>query len=546
MPSFIEEVVAYSEPFKAPIEGASPVGSDISYDPDFETLKAEIDKLASLAGEQPNWSEIVVVGEELLRERSKDLRILMWSSIGRLRTRGLRGFAEGLATIKEVCGEHWEPMFPSVKRGRARGNLAGWLSDQAALIVGELSPGATDREALVAIDQLLRDIDALFASKLGQDHPGFGTLLSVLRDKTRRLPEAAPAAPPPPRAEPSPAAAAAAPAAVAPPQAAPVTAPSPPAAPALTTDIPAATSAADVLPTLRAVGKTITEAAALLRKEDPAQAWPYKLQRTGLWLVVKALPPNEGGKTRIPPPQGHAKKLEALATAGQWMELLNTAESLSGQYIFWFDLQRWAALALDRMGALFLEARAVVGAEAHAFIQRFPALVELKFADGTPFADAATVSWLEEEAKKHGAATGGGGSSQVDEEERLVAERFAEAKELASAGKTLEALALGSQLADRGADVRTRFRGRLAVAQMALSGGKPDVAHAVLEGLLDLASLHELDAWEPRLAAQLYGALLACRRAGAGAEGSGHLPDAELFTRLCRVDPAAALKASSR
>ena len=92
MPSFIEEVVAYSEPFKAPIEGASPVGSDISYDPDFETLKAEIDKLASLAGEQPNWSEIVVVGEELLRERSKDLRILMWSSIGRLRTRGLRGF----------------------------------------------------------------------------------------------------------------------------------------------------------------------------------------------------------------------------------------------------------------------------------------------------------------------------------------------------------------------------------------------------------------------------------------------------------------------
>ncbi len=545
MPSFLEEVVAYSEPFKAPIEGPSPVGSDISYDPEFETLKAEIDKITSLSGEQPNWSEIVVVGEELLREKSKDMRILAWSSIGRLRTRGLKGFAEGLATFKEVCTEHWEPMFPSVKRGRARGNLAGWLSDQGALLLADISPGASDRDALTAVEQLTRDLDGLLASKLGNDHPGLGGLISVLREKSRQLPAAAPAAPPPP--PPAPVAAPVAPAPVVASAPAAAAAPAPVAAAMPAPEVPQIGGSADVLPALRAVGKSITEAAAVLRKEDPAQAWPYKLQRTGMWLVVKAAPPNEGGKTRIPPPQGHAKKLETLAAGGQWMELLTTAESLTATYLYWFDLHRWVVLAMDRLGALFVEARGVVAAETLAFTQKFPVIVELKFADGTPFADSATVSFLEEEAKKAGGGQGGGGGSgQIDEEERQIAERFEEAKELASSGKTLDALALGIQLAERGADLRTRFRGRLTVAQLALAGGKPDVGHALLEGLLDLGLAHQLDIWEPKLAAQLYVALLSCRRAGGAPEGGSKHSDSEIFTRLCRIDPAAALKLTTR
>lgn len=552
MSKLLEEVTAYAESLKAPIEGPTPVGADLSYDPDFETLKGEIDKLTSMSGEQPNWSEIAVMGEELLRERSKDMRLLMWCAMARLKTRGLRGFGEAVAATTEICREFWEPMYPPVKRARARGNLAGWLSDQGGAYLTDLEVGAADRDALGSADQLLRDLDALLSEKLGQDHPGFGGLLSVLREKQRRLPAEAPATAP--RAAPAqtPATPAQAPsqgtAASPPPQPAAPAAATPPATPAaepVAVSAPRVSGAGDVLPALRTLGKSICECAAQLRKEDPASAWAYRLQRTGLWLAVKAPPPAEGGKTRIPPPPPpQMKKLESLAAGEQWLELLNTAEGMTSTYLFWFDLHRWVALAMDRLGALFVEAKKTVVAETLSFVGVYPAVAELGFADGTPFADAGTRAWLEEEQARSGGGGGGGGSSRVDEEEQELQARFEEAKELASTGKVVEAMALGVQLAERGADLRSRFRSRLLVAQMALQGGKPEVARAMLEGLLEVATEHALHRWEPKLCAQLYAHLLAARKA-APTERTG-VPDQDLFDVLCRLDPAAALKVVGR
>src|SRR5690606_31233876 len=155
MSKMLEEVAAYATSLVAPIEGASPVGEDLSYDPDFETLKGEVDKLTSMAGEQPNWSEIAVMGEDLLRERTKDLRLLTWFAVARLKTRGLRGFGEALAATTAICKAFWEPMYPPVKRARARGNLAGWLSDQGAAHLADVELGPGDRDALTGADQLL-------------------------------------------------------------------------------------------------------------------------------------------------------------------------------------------------------------------------------------------------------------------------------------------------------------------------------------------------------------------------------------------------------
>lgn len=551
MSKMLEEVAAYATSLVAPIEGASPVGEDLSYDPDFETLKGEIDKLASMAGEQPNWSEIAVMGEELLRERTKDLRLLTWFTMARLKTRGLRGFNEAIAATTAICKAFWEPMYPSAKRARARGNLAGWLSDQGAAYLTDLELGPSDRDALAAADQLLRELDEVLTEKLGQNHPGFGGLLSVFREKLRRLPAEAPAAPPPaPPAATPPASAAQSPqptaaATPATPAATPPAAPPPAAAEPVAVTAPRVSGAGDVLPALRTLGKSICECAAQLRKEDPASAWAYRLQRTGLWLAVKAPPPAEGGKTRIPPPSPpQMKRLETLAAGEQWMELLNTAEGMTSTYLFWFDLHRWAALAMDRLGALFVEARKTVVSETLGFLAAHPMLPDLAFADGTPFADAGTKAWLEEEQARSGGGSGGGGSTQLDEEEQELQARFEEAKELAAAGKVAEAMSLGVQLAERGADLRSRFRSRLLVAQMALQGAKPEVARAMLEGLLDVATEHALHRWEPKLCAQLYALLLAARKA-APTERTG-VPDQDLFDVLCRLDPAAALKVLGR
>lgn len=541
MATLIEELTEKVQAFKAPIPGSSPAGSDLSYETEFETIKAEVDKLASMTGEQPNWREIVRLGEELTKNKSKDFRILTWTAIGRMRQDGLRGLAEGLLALREVSADHWDAMFPPARRARARGNQAGWLMEQAAQFLQDFSPTAADREPFTAVNETLDSIDTFLSDKLADAYSGMGGLRSVLREKERMLPAEAP----PAAAAPEPAAPVAAASAPLPAAAAPV---------AGASSVPQILSDADVMPALRALGSAMTEAAEQIRGFEPSQPMAYRLLRLGTWLTVESPPPVEAGRTRIPPPDdADRQQLESLASGEQWRELLNVGEGLVSQYIFWLDVHRYVALAMDRLGALFLEARDTLGREVVAFVQRFPSLPSLKWSDGTPLMDAATEAWLADEQKKHGGGGAGAGSGRVDEEEQELVTRFEEAKEMVVGGKLPEGLALAAALASRGADARARFRSRLQVGRLAIQAGKVELARPLLEGLVTEGERHRLDEWEPALAASLYSSLLAAwapdreeSEEGRPVRAASALTREEVFARLCRLDPAAALKLAGR
>src|SRR5690606_34523794 len=116
------------------------------------------------------------------------------------------------------------------------------------------------------------------------------------------------------------------------------------------------------------LGAGIVDAARHLRQADPASAWAYRLARVGAWLAVKQTPPAEGGKTKIPPPQPNdAARLQSLFEAQQWADLLAHAEGLTGRFLFWLDLQRFVATALDRLGARYEDAQRAVVAEVLVF-----------------------------------------------------------------------------------------------------------------------------------------------------------------------------------
>src|SRR5690606_27160902 len=106
--------------------------------------------------------------------------------------------------------------------------------------------------------------------------------------------------------------------------------------------------------------------------------------------------------------------------AQQWADLLAHAEGLTGRFLFWLDLQRFVATALDRLGARYEDAQRAVVAEVLVFVGQHPQVLELSFADGTPFVDEATRTWLEEEQGKAGAggssSDDGGGTLQLDTE----------------------------------------------------------------------------------------------------------------------------------
>ena len=535
MATLAETFLERHSALRAPIAGASPAGADITFDPDFERLKAEIDKQTGMSGTPPNWRDIETVGAELLTSKAKDMRVATWMTVAKMQRGSWEGFAEGLTILNSLVTDYWDTMFPEAKRARARANLVSWLIDQSFAYFEAKEVSGGDAEPVQLADEMLNAIDGVLQAKLGDLYQGLGKLRGTMREKVRAI---AAAAPPPVDAAAPVSAAAAAPA----PVAAAASAPS--------ADLPVGSNADDALSGVRAAGKAIVGNAKTLRKADPAQAWPYRLLRVGAWLAVRQLPPTEGGKTRLPPPPKEiASKLKGLFDGEKWMDLLHLSEDTAGDLLFFFDTHRYSAIAMDRLGANFLEAREALGREVVGFVQRFPGVVKLAFSDGSPMIEPATKAWLDDDTKKYGGGGGGGGGSSaaVTAEDEEVAKRFESARELVTTGKTAEGLGLALALANRASDARARFRSRLAVATMALQGGKTDVARPMLESLMAEVESHHLETWEPTLCIPLYTSLLTCLRVatrGAKAPAPPELVarEAYLFDKLCRLDPAAALQ----
>jgi type VI secretion system protein VasJ len=184
-------------------------------------------------------------------------------------------------------------------------------------------------------------------------------------------------------------------------------------------------------------------------------------------------------------------------------------------------------------------------------LRRFPTLATLQFSDGTPFADAATRSWIDGEvlaALGGGGAAPSGGAAQVvvvqqggggaGEEAAVVNE----ARKMAAGGKAAEALAMLHAKATSAPSAAARFRYRLGVGQVCLAAGQPALARGVFEGLERDVVTYNLEAWEPALAAASAEGLVQSYRALAKG-GKPIPPEASmLYDRVCRLDPTAALR----
>ena len=532
--TYREEVSQRVAALAAPISDAAPAGVDISYDADFEAIKAEIDKMSSVDNSEPSWTRIQDLASTLLSKKGKDLRVASWMTVAKVKTQGWTGFAESLVLYDALSRTFWDTMYPEARRPRPRLNAISWMADMVNQHLLPTDVTFADGDAVRLCDEVLKELDPLFAEKLGDAYVGPGQLRSLLRDKLSAIPEPAAAGAPPPAQS-------------AGTQAGP---PSVGAAPAAAAPVATATSAGDVDAAVSSNGNAIVQAAAVLRAADFARPWSYRLQRWGSWIIIEDVPPAQEGRTFIPGPgESQLQNLNELREGQKWLELLTTAEGLTSDYIFWLDPHRFVAAAMDRLGPQFLAARAVVGREVTQFVARLPNVENLTFADGMPFADMQTKTWLEEEARKYGG--GGGGSAAaaaVSAEDEEIAKRFTEAQTMVAEGKLADGLATALALADRAADARLRFRARLTVGKMALDSAKPELARAMLEHLVGDVERHGLETWEPATSATLYTLLIAATREVLRAKGGS--PDLEarqqyLFDKLCRLDPASAIKLST-
>lgn len=529
MPVDFEQLRERAQPWMEPIPGASPSGVSVKLEPIYQMVTSEMAKLDMPAGGAIDWGKAIDLSSELLRSRTKDLMLASCLAHALHVTKGLDGLTTGVVLLAGMLERYWDTLFPEVKRLRGRANAVQWFLEKttASLPDGELDAAEVDR--VEALDTAARHLGNLLRERLGDAAPAMNPLLE--RIERLRLSAATPQ--PGPAAEPSPPSQ---------PEPAPVTQlPSGAATPAaLPEPVGVLGNAEDAGDFLRRIGEALLTAAGVLRRADSTDSTSYRLLRTGLWLHLSGPPPASAGRTQIAPlPEQVRERLQLMAQNQKWAALLEECESSVQQYRFALDLHRMSWEALGGLGSSHASARDALVIETRSLLSRMPQLPSLLFADGTPFADPQTRTWVAGEVLKQEPA-GGARRTTVEPSDPATAARLAEAEKLLAANRGADGLALLQEgvLAARGG--RGQFLARFELARISAGAGLTAIAKAIYQDLAEESAAKALDAWEPGLVADCLKGLMICAHK-LNENPSVGTPDIEIhYRRLCRLDPAAA------
>ena len=541
----------------------NPFGEDAKYDPVYQDLRAEVQKLtahSSLDG-SVDWKSIRKWSLDILSGRSKDLTVASYLTLALFYLDGYGGVADGLEILHKYLKDDWEGIYPPSARPRNRALALEWLVTRLAPVLEEKAPQPAETALLRPLRERLDAFQETVRLRLMHDAPSFADLNSALSGHLAALPEEetapgqgtgadvteTPAEPPaaPPRA----------------------------ASPVLTVsaELPANAPANEVAGRIRALIPA-------LRQADPLSPLPYRLLRTLKWDGLTAAPPvnpqsASPDTTRIPAPRAQQQSsLEGLLNTGNWTELLKLSE---GQFqedggTFWLDLQRYTALALEGLGAS--RAAEVVREEVARLLKRLDTLPSLWFAERTisipgrektvertPFATEATRQWLEALQTESAPAAPAldlppaRAAHAADTAEPALPPAEAQAIQDLLARQPGAAFDRLQALLEKAPHRRARFQIRLAAARLCVQVNQTPWARTLLEELLRESETFTFEDWDPETASDLYLLLALCyarpaRKGGPQDQEAARIEIEKLRRKLFRLDlrAAAALEEALR
>jgi type VI secretion system protein VasJ len=507
--STVSDLAAVAALGITPIAGANPAGASSRYEPEFEKLAGEIAKMESVEGRSSiKWDIVVESATTLLSGKTKDLLVASYLSLGLLHEDGYPGLASGFTACRDILNTFWDTLFPEKARLRARSQAIQWMADRITPeLQGRSGASKSDKDALTACVSVLGEIAAIAGQKFEEGGPSFGELQSAVQDKLYSVPaDEAPAS-----SEPAPAVS-------------PQGSSSAPAAPAQR-EIDSPEAAREALAEMR---ERRIKVATVLREANPADPLPYKLLRGILWEDLLEAPAAKDGVTeQAGGDASFAASMEEKLEKGEYAAVIPDCESKLAADRLWLDLNFFVHRAMEGLGKPYASARRALGAEVVRLARACPAILELKFSDGTPMAGEGAKLWILHELSALPAAAASAGGLEAT---------MAEARKLVARKSFPEAAALLQKELKAASSRRDRFLGRLYLAKLCAEAGRVDLALPQFEGLDEDGRKYAVDEWEPSLAAEVARELWRCHKASAAPEKA-----AEFYGRLCRLDLGAAL-----
>ncbi len=479
---------------KIPVSKESPCGADVLYEPEYEDLQSEIDKLASptsLGG--IDWERVIKLSSDILADKSKHILVASYLCVALVHSRGLEGLEQGLVIYRDLIENFWEMLFPSKKRMRARQNAVEWWKEKILSAVKSLPEDSVLTEEKVnSLNENIGAIDAFLDDHL-DDAPSLHQLQqSIAAMQLQDVPEESEKE----EAESGRALKSKTSSVLL----------SEKAEPTETAELPeseiGALSEKESQKILNIGLEAFSRVATSFMLKDPSNAMSYRMTRVAAWLSVETVPPSENGKTRISPPMPEIRNaLENLYKQKNFKGLLESAEARVGQFLFWLDLSHYVASALEHLG--FIDARQAVANETASYIYRLSGIENLSFSDGTPFADKNTKEWLADIALDKDSGEGGyvitSGDSSGASEESHIEDVYRQACVLAKQKKMDKAVKLMQENLRGGKSQRACFLWRIALTRFLINSKKVRVALPHFSEILKDIEKYNLDNWDPDL-----------------------------------------------
>ncbi len=514
------------------IDEERPSGVDVKYEPEFEELNEEIKKLGFSAEGSGgvNWKKVSDISAEILGKKSKNLLVASYLSVSRIHLDGLDGLYLGIKIYRDLIDNFWETLFPPKKRIKGRINAVEWWLEKTEDALREIDPPPQPAESVEAakadlgrieqsldssvdpalgqtvkrsLQSLARFLDGLPTEETSAPSDAEGTSAPSDYEETARSRE--PDSPKRPDPEPI----------VNHDQAGdperPFTSGSPKqgrdASAAPTGTPPVITSPKEALSLVKAGLQQVRQGAGHLREEEPGAPHAYRLSRIACWGQIESSPPAVEGKTRIAPPNDQSRNaVERLRELQDWENLVKISEQNLSRHIYWLDLNRYTTEALEALGTDYRLCVDAVAQETGYLIHRLPRLRELVFSDGTPFANAETIQWLNDIAIGGSGATIQvadqpltGGGEKKEGPSKAVLDR---ARSLVKEKKYVEAVELLQEGRRQSTSGKDSLMWRMALARMLIGGKRIRTVLPHLDRIVEDIETYSLRQWDPDLALQ--------------------------------------------
>jgi type VI secretion system protein ImpA len=434
-----------------PVEGPSPSGANLRYDPAYDKIKeARREESQPPPGmtEQDRKvadnAQVVRLTTDLLSNKTKDLQLAAWFTEASLKQRGFAGLKDGLSLCLGLVTKFWDTLYPEIEDGDAesRGAPLGFVGTKLDIPLKLLSVVEKQRYSLLdydqsralgyedqaktdeakksraqsikegkltaeAFDRAFEETPKKFYLQGEQDLDACRQILGQLKKVCdEKFGDDGPSFGPLQSAlegerhlihnllqkkrekEPDPVEVA--------PVAETAAAGNDGAAAPVRTGVLISIENSSEPPERMEAVKKIAEAAAYLRRLEPQSPSSYLMLRGLRWGELRAAI-DLADPTRLEaPPTELRRHLKKLLLEKKYDQLLEAAESAMALPCSraWLDLQRFVVEACDGLGSGYEAVSKAIRSELKTLIADIPQLLDATLMDDTPAANADTRAWL--------------------------------------------------------------------------------------------------------------------------------------------------------